>query len=487
MNKEYNIKQDRTPLVDALKQYQKDRPAYFCIPGHRFERGVSRRWLSEDECGFLRYDLTEATGLDDLHQPSGVILESQELMAELYGAKKSFFLVNGSTCGNEAMILSAVREGEKILVPRNVHKSVLEGIILTGAKPVYMMPEWIEEEGICGGVLQQTVKEKLREHPDCKAVFLVSPNYYGITSDLKQISDICHENGALLLVDEAHGGHLYFSDKLPDGALAQGADMCVQSFHKVTGALTQSSVLHIGTGRVDKRRVERALKLVQSTSPSYLLMASLDAARYELAVRGEDMMERSLSLSDELRKGIRQIPGMSCMNSGLVGKYGVQGIDGTRVVIRCQNSNGYELKRRLMEEYRIELELADEKNVLAILTHANTEVDIQRFLAALTDIAVKSLGCTCRETPMPGLPEPEMVLTPREAYFSAVTEVPWEMARGKIAGELIAPYPPGIPLVYPGERLSQEIWNAVEKYRIWGCHFHGPSDDSLSMFEIIEK
>ena len=140
-----------------------------------------------------------------------------------------------------------------------------------------------------------------------------------------------------------------------------------------------------------------------------------------------------------------------------------------------------------MEEYRIELELADEKNVLAILTHANTEVDIQRFLAALTDIAVKSLGCTCRETPMPGLPEPEMVLTPREAYFSAVTEVPWEMARGKIAGELIAPYPPGIPLVYPGERLSQEIWNAVEKYRIWGCHFHGPSDDSLSMFEIIEK
>ncbi|MCH1983834.1 aminotransferase class I/II-fold pyridoxal phosphate-dependent enzyme [Ruminococcus sp. OA3] len=487
MKKEYNRKQDRTPLVDALKQYQEDRPAYFCIPGHRFERGVSRRWLSEEECGFLRYDLTEATGLDDLHQPSGVILESQELMADLYGAKKSYFLINGSTCGNEAMILAVLREGEKILLPRNVHKSVLEGIILSGAKPVYMMPEWIGEEGIYGGVLQQTVEEKLMEHPDCKAVFLVSPNYYGLTSNLKQIADICHENGTLLLVDEAHGGHLYFSDKLPDGALTQGADMCVQSFHKVTGALTQSSVLHIGTGRVDERRVERALKLVQSTSPSYLLMASLDAARYELASQGEDMMEKSLALSDELKEGIRQIPGMFCMNNGITGKYGVQGIDGTRVVIRCGHSSGYELKRRLMEEHRIELELADEKNVLAIITHANTREDIRRFLAALTDIAEQPLEYTGRETDPTGLPETEMVLTPREAYFSVVREVPWEMARGKIAGELIAPYPPGIPLVYPGERLSDEIWNAVEMYRRWGCHFHGPSDDSLSMFEIIEK
>lgn len=487
LKRKYSRGQEETPLVDALKKYQENRPAYFCIPGHRFERGVSRRWLSEEECGFLQYDLTEATGLDDLHQPSGVILKAQTLMAELYDARRSFFLVNGSTCGNEAMILSALREGEKILVPRNVHKSVLEGIILAGAKPVYMMPEWMDGEGICGGVLWQTVEKKLREHPDCRAVFLVSPTYYGITSNLKKIADICHENETLLLVDEAHGGHLYFSDQLPEGALTAGADMCVQSFHKITGALTQSSVLHIGTGRINERLVERALKLVQSTSPSYLLMASLDAARYELAVRGKAMMDRALRLSRMLREGIRQIPGMSCMDTGMIGRYGVQGIDGTRLVIRCRNCSGYELKRRLMDKHRIELELADEKNVLAIITHANTAEDIERFLDGLTEIAQEVLRYDYREEGLSGLPEAEMVLTPREAYFSVTRSVPWEMARGKIAGEMIAPYPPGIPLVYPGERLSDAVWDTVDGFRRRGCHFHGPSDDSLSMFEIIEK
>lgn len=487
MEHKYDKNQCRTPLVDALKQYQENRPAYFCIPGHRFERGISTRWLDKEECGFLRYDLTEVTGLDDLHQPSGVIRESQELMAALYGAKRSFFLINGTTCGNEAMLLSCLREGEKVLVPRNVHKSVLEGIILTGAQPVYLTPEWMEEEGMYGGVLCRTVEHTLKMHPDCKAVFLVNPTYYGICSELGQIAKVCHENNALLLVDEAHGGHLYFSDCLPGGALAQGADMCVQSFHKVTGALTQSSVLHIGTGRVDERRVERALKLVQSTSPSYLLMASLDAARYELAVNGEEMVNRALRLAQTVKKAVRSVPGIICMDDGIAGRFGVQGIDGTRLVLRSDFCSGYELKRRLKEEHQIELELADERNVLAIITYANTPEEIRQLVEGLTAAAQKADGFRHSNIHVSRPPEAEMAMSPREAYFSDTKTVSWEEARGEIAGELIAPYPPGIPLVYPGERLTDAVWNAVEGYRRQGCHLHGPEDDSLKVFEIIEK
>ena len=222
-NQEGNMeRQDRAPLVDALKRYQKERPAYFCIPGHRYERGLGQRWLTEAECGFLKYDLTEVSGLDDLHRPQGIIREAQELLADLYGAKKSYFLVNGTTCGNEAMLLGALKENDEIILPRNVHKSVLQGLILCGARPVYLMPKWIEKAGIWGGISPREVENALEHHPGAKAVFLVSPSYYGICCDVKQIADICHRFGVPLLVDEAHGSHLYFSSLLPRARCSRG-------------------------------------------------------------------------------------------------------------------------------------------------------------------------------------------------------------------------------------------------------------------------
>ena len=280
------MNQNRTPLLDAIVEYTKERPAYFKIPGHRYEKGISPRWKQWTGDGIFRFDLTEAEGLDDLHCPEGVIKEAQELAAEVFQAQKTYFLVNGTTCGNEAMVLTCAGEGEKIMVPRNAHKSVLMGLILSGVEPIYLMPRMDEKTGLCGCIAPEDVEEGFRKHPDCKGVFLVSPTYYGVCSDIRKISEICHRHHGILMVDEAHGGHLYFGKEgsaagmLPRGAILQGADMCAQSMHKVTGSLGQSSLLHVGSDRVDIGKLEGNLHLVQSTSPSYLLMTSLDAARY---------------------------------------------------------------------------------------------------------------------------------------------------------------------------------------------------------------
>lgn len=487
-------RQDRAPLVDALKEYQQERPAYFCIPGHRYERGLGQRWLTEEECGFLKYDLTEAGGLDDLHRPQGVIREAQELLADLYGAEKSYFLVNGTTCGNEAMLLGTLRENDEIILPRNVHKSVLQGLILCGARPVYLMPEWIGKAGIWGGVSPRAVQKALEEHPRAKAVFLVSPSYYGICCDVKKIADICHQFGVPLLVDEAHGSHLYFSDLLPRGALQQGADGCAQSFHKTTGALTQSSVLHIRTRRIDAGRIERALKLVQSTSPSYLLMASLDNSRYQLAHQGRKMAEDALEKAAFLREKIRALPGMFVLGKeDTAGKYAAAALDETRLVFGCETMSGYELARTLRERYQVETEMADPRNVVAVITFANEEREIRQLLEAMKDISLRGKQQFGRKTAgqdekkIPQIPLPPAYLTPREAFFAETDTVSWQDAAGKIAGEMIAPYPPGIPLLCPGERLTQEIMAAVETYRRMGCRFHGPEDNSLTSFKIIEK
>ena len=487
-------RQDRAPLVDALKRYQKERPAYFCIPGHRYERGLGQRWLTKEECGFLKYDLTEVGGLDDLHRPEGVIREAQELLADLYGAQKSYFLVNGTTCGNEAMLLGTLKENDEIILPRNVHKSVLQGLILCGARPVYLMPKWIEKAGIWGGISPREVENALEHHPGAKAVFLVSPSYYGICCDVKRIADICHRFGVPLLVDEAHGSHLYFSSLLPRGALQQGADGCAQSFHKTTGALTQSSVLHIQTGRIDAGRIERALKLVQSTSPSYLLMASVDNSRYQLAHHGRKMAEDALEKAAFLREKIRAVPGMFVLGKDdIEGRYAAAALDETRLVFGCETMSGYDLASTLREEYQVETEMADLRNVVAVVTFANEEKEVTQLIGALRDISRRRdrrFLCKTGRKEMRVIPQislPPAVLTPRQAFFAETKTVPWQKAVGKIAGEMIAPYPPGIPLLCPGERLTPEIMAAAETYRQEGCRFHGLEDDSLTSFKIIEK
>lgn len=497
------MNQNRTPLLDAIVEYTKERPVYFKIPGHRYEKGISPRWRQWTGDGIFQFDLTEAEGLDDLHEPEGVIKEAQELAAEVFQAKKTYFLVNGTTCGNEAMVLASVKEGEKIMVARNAHKSVLMGLTLGGAVPIYLMPEQDPKTGLWGSLSPEKVEEGFREHPDCKAVFLVSPTYYGVCSDVKKIAEICHRHGAVLLVDEAHGGHLYFqkeggkTENLPQGAIEQGADLCAQSMHKVTGSLTQSSLLHVGSDRVDQGRLEACLHMVQSTSPSYLLMTSLDAARYELALHGEEMLERGYELAQTAREAIQKIPGITCIGKESIGET-IHDLDLVRLVISAADlgMSGYELADRLYEDYQIGMELADDRYVVAVVTYANEEEDMERLITALHKISQKERdkkqnkeqnqqtqktnGKSC------AIPKiPPMIYTPRQAFFMEKKRIPWEEAKGKIAAEALIPYPPGIPLVNPGETLTEEIWEYMDHYRREELHFHGPSDTMLKTYCVL--
>lgn len=486
------MNQNQTPLLDAIVEYTRERPAYFKIPGHRYEKGISPRWRQWTGDGIFRFDLTEAEGLDDLHCPEGVIKEAQELAAEIFHTKATYFLVNGTTCGNEAMVLTCASEKEKIMVPRNAHKSVLMGLILSGAEPIYLMPRFDEKTGLCGSIMPEDVEEGFRNHPDCKGVFLVSPTYYGVCSDIQRISEICHQNHAILMVDEAHGGHLYFGEKhmgtdvLPKGAILQGADICAQSMHKVTGSLTQSSLLHVGSERIDRGRLEANLHMVQSTSPSYLLMTSLDAARYELAMHGSEMLSRALELAESARKRINKIPGMVCYGKEIKNDT-IYDLDLTRLVLSAEKLGitGFELADRLYEEHKVGLELADEKNAVAVVTYANEVQDINRLTDALENIAQKQIH---REKPITKFPMPSLpayVVSPRQAYFAQKQRISWSQAKGKIAGEALIPYPPGIPLVNPGEIITEEVWEYMEYYRKEKLHFHGPSDKKLDTIQII--
>lgn len=481
--------QTRTPLLDAIMDYVNLKPAYFRIPGHRFERGISSRWKDVVGDNIFKFDLTETPMTDDLHNPEGAIKEAQNLAREVFNAEHSYFLVNGTTCGNEAMIITTAFAGQKVAIPRNAHKSALMGLIIGGAEPVYLAPELSKEWGIQGGISPESVEKMFRENPDCKGVMVVSPTYYGICSDLRSIAKICHEHNAVLMVDEAHGAHMYFSDQLPDGALVQGADMCAQSIHKVTGSLTQSSMLHVNSKLVDIDRLEATLHIVQSTSPSYLLMTSLDVARYELAVNGREMISNAVNLSDYAREEINKIDGIICVGEDLTGAAGVKELDTTRLIISARKLGltGFKLKAMLFENYGVDLELSDYINVLAIVTFANTKEDIDRLIDALKDIAQKNKGGKEIENEI-FLPEvPPRVLTPREAYFSVKRDIPWKEARGKVAGEMIAPYPPGIPVIYQGEIVTDQVWEYIENYRVRGRHLHGPADSNLNSFKIIEN
>lgn len=481
--------QDRIPIFDALTAYNERKPAYFCVPGHRYERGINPVLRKVWGDAVFSFDLTETNLLDDLYNPTGAIDEAQKLAAELWGAQYTHFLVNGSTSGNEAMIVTATHGGGKVAIPRNAHKSILMGLIIGGGNPVYMMPELEHAWGVHGGIAPETVEKVFWEHPDTKGVLIVSPTYYGMVSDIEAIAEICHRNDAILMVDEAHGAHCYFSDRLPKGALELGADICVQSTHKVGGSFTQSSMLHVASDRIKKSRLETNLMLVQSTSPSFLLMLSLDMARHDLAMNGTRMMDKAIALAENARSRICKIPGLVCVGEDIVGRSAIHGYDTTRLIVSAAalGLTGFDLEKILFSDYNIDMELTNYRNVVAVVTFGNEQAEIDQLVDAFADLAKKHK----EGTPLPQaieLPsQPEYVLSPRQAYFADRERIPWVDAKGRIASEMIAPYPPGIPVIYPGERMSEEVWSYVEAFRQRNGHLHGPSDRKLSTFVVVKQ
>lgn len=473
--------QTKTPLIDALKNFDKISPAYFCIPSHHRGKGASSSFTEVFGKTVLKYDLTETPLTDDLHEADGAIKEAESLASELFGSDRTFFLVNGTTCANEAMIISSVCEGEKILVARNCHKSVLMGLIISGASPVYIEPEISGVFSAFGSISPEKVKLAFKNHPDIKAFILTSPTYYGIGSDLQKIADICHSHGALLLVDEAHGSHFAFSDKLPKTALSCGADMVSQSTHKTLNSMTQSSMLHVKGSLVDISKVDAALKIVQSTSPSYILMASLDAARQNAALNGRTAVCRMLDITSYIRSALSSIDGVSCPEN--VDRNEVFSFDKTRIIFSVKGISGFSLSEILLEKYNICCEMADNYNVVSIIGSSDSYEDADRLINAVKEIAATVNTGKIKEFSLP--PMPPIAMTPRKAFFAKSTRTNFKDSVGKVSAEMIAPYPPGIPVIYPGEVITEEIYEFISEAIKDGRHIHGFSDKSMETIKII--
>ncbi len=483
--------QDLTPVIDAIEQFSAGSRPYFCIPAHRGAQGVDERTLELLGPGVFAADLTETDGLDDLHHPEGAIRDAQMLAASFFGADRCWFLVNGTTCGNEAMILAAVKPGEKILAARNCHKSVLMGMVLSGAVPVWILPEYMDEWNIFGAVRPETVEEALAANPEIRAVIITSPTYYGICSDIRKIAEICHRHGAALLVDEAHGSHLYFgSALLPEGAIAQGADAAALSMHKTGGSMTQSSLLLYRQqegGRLSGRRLDDALKMVMSSSPSYVLMAALDGARHMAAARGREMVGAAAQIAGRLCRRLSDIPGVEVLQTG------DQQQDLLRVVFSAADRgwSGYALKDEIYRRFGISMEMADTENLVCVVTWANTAEDADALADAVGQILMEDkkdlAGWDSGRQKIEGQDlQPEMRMTPREAWYAESTAVPLCEAAGMTAAESVIPYPPGIPLVCPGEMITTETAELLLRYRDLGAVFHGVEDEGLETIRAVQ-
>lgn len=454
----FSLNQNQTPLFTALKQYHERKVIPFDVPGHKHGRGL-REFTDYVGSTVMELDVNSMKCLDNICNPIGVIKEAEELAAYAFGADHGFFLVNGTTSGVQAMIMSACQPGDKIILPRNAHKSAISAIILSGAIPIYIQPEINENLGIAMGVTVESIESAIGRHPDARAIFIINPTYYGATSDIKEIVKIAHRNAMSVLVDEAHGAHMGFHHEFPMSALELGADMSAVSLHKTGGSLTQSSLLLLREGIIDPFTVKKNLNLMQTTSGSYLLMASLDVARKQLVVEGEALLGEVLRLSRWARNQINEIEGVFAFGTELVGSPGVHGFDESKlgVHVRRLGLTGFEVYDILRDEYNIQVELADYYNIMAIISLGDTEEAVKALVDALADIAVKYK----REEEIPLvnsiLKNPDVIISPRDAYYSSKRVVKLEEAEGEISGESIMAYPPGIPIVAPGERITREM------------------------------
>jgi arginine decarboxylase len=495
------ISQARTPLLTALREISDEPHAAFYTPGHKRGVGVSQPFLDVFGKTIFGLDLPELTELDNLFLPSGVIEEAQQLAAEAFGAKLTWFLVNGSTCGVEAAILATCGTGDKIILPRNVHSSAIAGLILSGAIPIFVNPEYDAILDITHSITPAAVALAFAQHPDAKVVLMVYPTYYGVCGDVKAIASLAHSYNIPLIVDEAHGAHFAFHPELPMTALAAGADICIQSTHKTLGAMTQASMLHLQGSLVDSDRITKALQLVQSTSPSYILMASLDAARSQMAIHGKELISRTLQLADDARKRIDEIPKLSIFHSppsqgGLGGSNsGFINFDRTRLTVTVSGLGltGFEADEILETQLSVRCELASLQNVTFIISLGNTQEDIDKLVDGFSILARKYSKASLPKPLFP-IKEPSvnffeventLVMSPREAFFAATETLPLEKTPSRICAEIICPYPPGIPILMPGEIITQGALNYLQQIQAMGGLVTGCADNSLKTLKVV--
>ncbi|WP_313998959.1 aminotransferase class I/II-fold pyridoxal phosphate-dependent enzyme [uncultured Paenibacillus sp.] len=477
-----------TPLFSALRKHAENNPVQFHIPGHKKGMGSDPEFRSFIGDNALSIDLINIAPLDDLHQPTGVIEEAQKLAADAFGADYTYFSVQGTSGAIMTMILTVCAPGDKIIVPRNVHKSIMSAIIFAGARPVFISPARDENLGIDHGITTRSVRRALDRHPDAKAVVVINPTYFGICANLKEIVDLVHEYDIPVLVDEAHGVLIHFHEKLPISAMQAGADMAATSVHKLGGSMTQSSVLNVRAGRINPHRVQTIISMLTTTSTSYILLGSLDTSRRNLALHGRELAEHALGFARYAREEINKIPGLYCVGDEILGGEATYDYDPTKLTIHVRHLGitGYETENWLREHYNLEVELSDMYNILCLVTPGDTRETIDTLLAALRRMSEDYHEKSEVQELVVKIPEiPHLSLTPREAFYGETEIVPFKESAGRIIAEFIYVYPPGIPILLPGEVISQENIDYIVDHVDVGLPVKGPEDRSIEFVKVI--
>jgi len=479
----------RAPLFSALTEHARKNPVQFHIPGHKKGVGMDPEFRTFIGDNALSIDLINIAPLDDLHQPTGVIEEAQKLAADAFHADYTLFSVQGTSGAIMTMIMAVCNAGDKIIVPRNVHKSVMSAIIFAGAKPIFLKPARDTKYGIDHGVTVRSVRRALEKHPDAKAVLVINPTYFGVCTNLKEIVDIVHGYNIPVLVDEAHGVLIHFHDKLPMSAMQAGADMAATSVHKLGGSMTQSSVLNVRGKLVNPRRVQTIISMLTTTSTSYILLASLDTARRNLALNGYKMAEEAIQLAEYARSEINTIPGLTCFGREILGEEATFDLDPTKVTIHVRELGitGYDAENWLREVYNLEVELSDLFNILCLVTPGDTRDTVDTLLRALRHLSQENYNVKeakeliVVETP----PIPQLALVPRDAFYGDTEIIPFKDSADRIIAEFIYVYPPGIPILLPGEVISQENIDYILSHVEVGLPVKGPEDRSVENVKVI--
>ena len=480
------LDQNQAPIYEALVKLRKKRIVPFDVPGHKRGRGNPELVeLLGEKC--VGIDVNSMKPLDNLGHPISIIRDAEELAADAFGASHAFLMIGGTTSSVQTMILSTCKAGDKIILPRNVHKSAINALVLCGAIPIYIEMSVDPKIGIALGLENDRVAQTIKNHPDAKAILINNPTYYGICSDLKGLTEMAHEAGMMVLVDEAHGAHLHFTDKLPISAMDAGADMAAVSMHKSGGSLTQSSLLLIGE-QMNPEYVRQIINLTQSTSASYLLMASLDISRRNLALRGKESFEKVIELSEYARREINAIGGYYAYSKELIDGVSVCDFDVTKLSVYTQGIGltGIEVYDLLRDEYDIQIEFGDIGNILAYISIGDRIQDIERLVGALADI--KRLYSRDGKDLIAGeYIQPELVLSPQEAFYSERKSLTLDESVGQVCGEIVMCYPPGIPILAPGERITREIVDYIQFAKERGCSLQGTEDPEVNHINVIKR
>ena len=479
------LDQRRAPIFTALQQFRNMRVVPFDVPGHKHGRGNPEltAFLGQ-QC--LEVDVNSMKPLDNLCHPVSVIREAEELAAEAFGASNAFLMVGGTTSSVQAMILTVCKRGDEIILPRNVHRSVINALVLSGAVPVYVNPEVDHRLGISLGMTQESLQKAIREHPNAVAVLVNNPTYYGICSNIRAVVKTAHEAGMLCLADEAHGTHFYFGNGLPVSAMEAGADMSSVSMHKSDGSLTQSSLLLTGPN-VNEGYVRQIINLTQTTSGSYLLMSSLDISRRNLALRGNAVFHQVADMAEYAREEINAIGGYYAFGSELRNGDSVFDFDATKLSVHTLDIGlaGIEVYDLLRDEYDIQIEFGDIGNILAYLSIGDRSQEVERLVSALAEIRRRfqkdATGMLSQE-----YIDPIVLMSPQEAFYAEKVSLPLRETEGRICSEFVMCYPPGIPVLAPGERITGEILDYIEYAKSKGCSMTGPEDPSITRLNVLK-